>query len=89
MAGPSYETPAEIRMLKTLGADMVGMSTAPEAIAANHLGIRTCGISCISNMAAGLSSKPLSHDDIKEQANKTINTLKKPLKKFISSINRI
>ena len=89
LSGPSYETPAEIRMLKTLGADMVGMSTVPEAIAAHHLGIKICGISCISNMAAGLSNKPLSHDDIKKQANKTIEILKKPLTKFISTLKTI
>ncbi len=69
MTGPSYETPAEIRMLKTIGADAIGMSTIPEAIAANHAGLRVLGISCISNLAAGISDKPLSHDEVKETAN--------------------
>ena len=87
LAGPSYETPAEIRMLKILGADMVGMSTVPELIAANHLGIKTCGISCISNMAAGLSKDPLSHDDIKKQAKKSVHILGDLLKKFIPIID--
>ncbi|MBW1810846.1 MAG: purine-nucleoside phosphorylase [Deltaproteobacteria bacterium] len=70
MTGPSYETPAEIRMLKTIGADAIGMSTIPEAIAANHVGMRVLGISCISNLAAGISDKPLSHAEVKETANK-------------------
>ena len=62
--GPSYETPAEIRAFRTLGADAVGMSTVPEAIVANHAGVRVCGISCITNLAAGLSDQQLSHDEV-------------------------
>lgn len=69
LSGPAYETPAEIRMLSTLGADAVGMSTAPEVIVANHMGVRCVGISCISNLAAGLSAQKLSHDEVKETAN--------------------
>ena len=71
--GPTYETPAEIKMLRTIGADMVGMSTVPESIAANHLGLRVMGISCITNMAAGIENVKLKHDDVKEQALKVMN----------------
>ena len=68
MAGPQYESPEEIAMCRALGADAVGMSTACEAIAANHMGMKIAGISCISNMAAGISPKPLTHDEIQETA---------------------
>ncbi|HOX45064.1 MAG TPA: purine-nucleoside phosphorylase [Myxococcota bacterium] len=66
--GPSYETPAEIRALRTLGADAVGMSTIPEVIAACHMGVPVLGMSCISNLAAGISDKPLSHAEVTETA---------------------
>jgi purine-nucleoside phosphorylase len=66
--GPSYETPAEIRYLRTIGADAVGMSTVPEAIAARHMGIEVLGISCITNMAAGVLPQPLNHDEVMETA---------------------
>jgi purine-nucleoside phosphorylase len=64
VAGPSYETPAEIRYLRTIGADAVGMSTVPEAIAARHMGLEVLGLSCISNMAAGILPRPLAHVDV-------------------------
>ena len=66
LTGPSYETPAEIHMLATLGAGAVGMSTVPEVIAANHMGIRVCGLSCISNLAAGITGESLSHEEVIE-----------------------
>lgn len=68
LTGPTYETPAEIRMLKTLGVDAVGMSTVVEAVAARHMGVKVCGISCISNLAAGLSKNPLSHEEVQAAA---------------------
>lgn len=68
MTGPSYESPAEIRMLRMLGCDAVGMSTVVEAIAANHMGMKICGVSCISNLAAGMSENPLSHKEVQEAA---------------------
>jgi purine-nucleoside phosphorylase len=66
--GPSYETPAEIRFFRTTGADAVGMSTGPEAIAARHMGLEVLGISCITNMAAGVLPQPLVHDEVMEVA---------------------
>jgi len=66
LSGPSYETPAEIRYLRTIGADLVGMSTVPEAIVASHMGMRTLGISCVTNLAAGISHHKLSHQEVTE-----------------------
>ena len=68
--GPSYETPAEIRFLRLIGADAVGMSTVPEAIAARHMGVEVLGISCITNMAAGVLPQPLSHDEVMATAHR-------------------
>jgi purine-nucleoside phosphorylase len=73
LSGPSYETPAEIRMLAVLGADAVGMSTVPEAICARHMGLRVAGISCVTNLAAGISSQPLSHQEVTETAERVKN----------------
>ncbi len=75
MAGPSYETPAEIRMLRALGADLVGMSTVPEVIAARHMGVPVAGMSVVTNYAAGLARKPLSHEEVAETAERVRDRL--------------
>ncbi|MBQ8199193.1 MAG: purine-nucleoside phosphorylase [Lachnospiraceae bacterium] len=77
--GPSFESPAEVRMAGLLGADAVGMSTAVEAITANHMGMRICGISCVCNLGAGLSANPLTHEEVQEAANKAAPLFKKLL----------
>ncbi len=77
LTGPNYESPAEIRMVRTLGADAVGMSTACEAIAANHCGMKVVGISCISNLACGMTDKPLTHAEVQETADRTAPLFKK------------
>lgn len=84
--GPSYESPAEICMLKALGAGAVGMSTTVEAIVANHLGMKICGISCISNLAAGLSETPLSHKEVQEAADKAAPLFQKLVKEIIATL---
>lgn len=86
MPGPSYETPAEIKMLRILGADAVGMSTVGEAIAASHCNIETLAISCITNMAAGILKKPLSHEEVFETAKATEDKFTKLIKGILSEI---
>ena len=81
--GPSYETPAEIRMFRNLGASAVGMSTVPEAIVANHCGIKTCGISCITNYAAGILDQPLTEAEVIETAARTGPIFEKLLRRTI------
>src|SRR5450432_108754 len=80
MLGPSYETPAEIRYLRAIGADLVGMSTVPEVIAANHMGIRCVAISCVTNMAAGILSQKINHEEVLETGAMVRDTLVRLLK---------
>lgn len=86
MTGPTYETPAEIRMLRTLGADAVGMSTVPEVIVARHGGMRVLGISCITNMAAGILDQPLSHAEVTETANRVKGQFRNLLDRIIEKM---
>ncbi len=86
MMGPSYETPAEVRMMGILGAQMVGMSTVPEAIAAHHMGARILGISCISNFAAGISPHPLSHGEVQETANAISETFHRFVRELVIAL---
>ena len=86
MKGPTYETPAEIRALRTLGADAVGMSTVPEAVVAHHCGIKCAGITCITNMAAGVTNEILSHDEVKETAAKAEQNFKKLISEFVKRV---
>lgn len=84
--GPNYETPAEIRAYGRLGADAVGMSTAIEAMAARHMGMEVCGISCISNLAAGISANPLSHAEVQETADRVAPLFKRLVTRAIADI---
>ena len=83
MLGPSYETPAEIRFLRAIGADLVGMSTAPEAIAANHMGIKVLAISCVTNMAAGILEQKITHEEVLETGAMVRDTLVRLLKRVL------
>ncbi|MBN1206983.1 MAG: purine-nucleoside phosphorylase [Myxococcaceae bacterium] len=88
VSGPSYETPAEIRMLRVVGADAVGMSTVPEVVAAGHMGIPVVGISCITNLAAGVGDKPLTHDEVAETANRVAGIFSRLLTDFLPVVAR-
>lgn len=85
-SGPSYETPAEINMLRIMGADAVGMSTVPEVIVANHMGLETFAISCITNMAAGVTEQKLSHEEVTETANRVRDNFVKLISHIIGKI---
>jgi purine-nucleoside phosphorylase len=83
VTGPSYETPAEIRFMRTIGADLVGMSTVPEVIVANHLGMRALAISCVTNMAAGILPQKINHEDVLETGRRVRDTLVRFLKALL------
>lgn len=87
--GPTYETPAEIRMLRILGADLVGMSTVPEVIAANHLGLKVAGVACVTNYAAGIKEEKLSHADVKKVAEKAMVGFATVLTETIGELKRM
>lgn len=89
LTGPSFESPAEIRMLKTMGVDAVGMSTVVEAIAANHTGMRICGISCISNLAAGLGSEALNHEEVQAAADAAAPKFEKLLTESVAAFGTL
>lgn len=86
LTGPAYETPAEIRMCRAWGGDAVGMSTACEAMAAHHMGMEVCGISCITNMAAGMSTEQLDHKEVQETADRVASQFKALVTEIISNI---
>ena len=86
LTGPNYESPSEVRMCRTLGADAVGMSTACEAVAANHMGMMICGISCISNLACGITENPLTHQEVQETADRVAPLFKKLVTESIKNI---
>ena len=88
LTGPAYESPAEVRMCRLLGADAVGMSTACEAVAANHMGMKICGISCISNLACGMTDQPLSHEEVQEAADKAAPMFKKLVTECIGAMGK-
>ena len=88
-AGPAYESPAEVRMFGLLGADAVGMSTAVEAIAARHAGMEICGISCISNLASGLSAHPLSHEEVQAAADASSVYFQKLVRQSIADMAKL
>ena len=87
--GPSYETPAEIRMCRTWGGDAAGMSTACEAVAANHMGMKVCGISCITNLAAGMSKQKLNHKEVQETADRVSRQFKQLVTEVSRTISRV
>ena len=89
LLGPQYETPSEVRMLRGLGADLVGMSTVPEAIVARHMGAKVLGMSCVSNLAAGISPVPLSHDEVTETAARVRGTFLRLLDGIMAALAHV
>jgi purine-nucleoside phosphorylase len=88
LSGPSYETPAEIHLLRTLGADAVGMSTVPEAIVARHMGLEVLGISCITNMAAGIGDEPINHEEVMATGDRVRESFTELLRRIVAGIHR-
>ena len=88
-SGPQFETPTEIKMFRTLGASAVGMSTVVEAIAAHHMGMRVCGISCISNMAAGILDQPLTHAEVQITADKVAHKFERLVSGLIKAVSKL
>jgi purine-nucleoside phosphorylase len=88
LSGPSYETPAEIHLLRALGADAVGMSTVPEAIVARQMGLEVLGISCITNMAAGIGDEPINHEEVMATGDRVRGTFTELLKRVVGGISR-
>ena len=88
-SGPQFETPTEIKMFRTLGASAVGMSTVVEAIAAHHMGLRVCGISCISNMAAGILDQPLTHSEVQITADKVAHKFERLVNGLIKEVSKL
>lgn len=86
LTGPNFESPAEVRMCRTLGADAVGMSTACEAIAANHAGMKICGISCVANLGCGLTENPLTHKEVMDAADKAAPLFKRLIRASVENI---
>ncbi len=86
VSGPTYETPAEVRFLQNVGGQAVGMSTVPETIAAKHMGLRVCGISCITNLAAGLSNQKITHEEVKEIGRQVEQNFAEFLVEFIADL---
>ena len=89
LTGPAFETPAEVRMCRTLGADAVGMSTACEAIAATHMGMKICGISCISNLGCGMTENPLTHEEVQETADRVAPLFRSLVTESIKAMGEI
>ena len=89
LLGPSFETPAEIRAFRTLGADLVGMSTVQETIVARHMGLEVLGISCVTNMAAGIQGAPLNHEEVMETGRRVESRLAQLLAKVIPEMSRL
>ena len=88
LTGPNFETPAEVRMCRILGADAAGMSTAAEAVAANHMGMQVCGISCISNLGCGMTDTPLTHEEVSETADRVAGQFKQLVTESIVNIHK-